>query len=83
MIVYTTTGTDNDLQGILALQQQNLAAHLPAAEISKEGFVTVLHSPDDLRRLHEQEKSIIAKDGDRVIAYILAMTAADGRVSPC
>lgn len=76
MIVFTPAQTDKDLQGILALQKANLAANLSADEITSQGFVTVVHSFDDLKKMNETERHVIAKEGDNVIAYLLAMTPA-------
>ena len=47
---------------------------LTADEIAAQGFVTVSHSFDDLNKMNELEAHVIAKDNDRVVAYILAMT---------
>lgn len=74
MINYTTASTAADLQGILQLQKQNLPSALSPDEISGQGFVTVVHSFDELNKLNEIEHHVIAKDGDNVIAYLLAMT---------
>lgn len=76
MLQYTTARTEQDLQGILSLQQANLAINLSPDEIASQGFVTVVHSPEDLRRMNEIEQHVIAKDGDRVVAYLIAMTPA-------
>jgi hypothetical protein len=75
MIVYTTADTEQDLRGILNLQRSNLANSLSGDEIKSQGFVTVSHSLEELEKLNGIEKHIIAKDGDRVVAYLLAMTA--------
>lgn len=75
MITYKTSTTDIDLQQILQLQQQNLAAGLTAEQIASQGFVTVMHAFEDLKKLNDIEAHVIAKDDDRVVAYILAMTA--------
>lgn len=74
MIVYTTSKTDKDLLQILELQKNNLPAGLTSEQIAAEGFVTVSHSFGDLQKMNSIEESIIAKDDDRVIAYLLAMT---------
>lgn len=74
MIAYTTAHAENDLQGILDLQRANLKNALPHDEITSQGFVTVCHSFDDLKKLNEIEKQIIAKEKNDVIAYLLAMT---------
>lgn len=75
MITYTRSKTGSDLEQILALQKQNLAAGLSAGDIASQGFVTVSHSYDDLYKMNEIEAHVIAKDNDQVVAYILAMTA--------
>jgi GNAT superfamily N-acetyltransferase len=74
VIVYTTAETESDLQQILRLQQQNLAAALSTEEIREQGFVTVVHSLEDLQRINNIEPHVIAKDDGKVIAYLLAMT---------
>jgi GNAT superfamily N-acetyltransferase len=74
MITYTTSKTENELIQILALQQQNLAKNLDQEQISSQGFVTVSHQLADLKKMNDIEQHVIAKDGDRVVAYLLAMT---------
>jgi predicted GNAT superfamily acetyltransferase len=74
MIVYTTSKTEKDLLQILKLQKNNLQAGLTNEEITTQGFVTVSHSFEDLQKMNNIEESIIAKDNDQVIAYLLAMT---------
>lgn len=76
MPLYTSAETDGDLLGILTLQQANLASNLSSDEISSQGFVTVVHSFADLKKMNDAEPHIIAKEGDKVIAYLLAMTPA-------
>ncbi len=74
MEMYTTSTTEEDLLGILSLQKSNLAINLTKDEISSQGFVTVKHSYASLMKLNEIENHIVAKDGDKVVAYVLAMT---------
>ncbi len=74
MIAYTTSKTDAELQGILDLQKRNLASNLSRDEIESQGFVTVLHSMQDLEKMNSIEQHVIAKEDDKVIAYLLAMT---------
>jgi len=74
MITYTTSASKEDLTGILNLQKANLPKVLTREEIQSQGFVTVAHSYEDIKRLHDIEPHLIAKHGDRVIAYLLAMT---------
>lgn len=74
-MIYTTSDSESDLRGILELQRRNLAINLPAEEVSSQGFVTVVHSYEDLKGLNDIEQHIIAKDGDQIAGYLLAMTA--------
>ncbi len=75
MIIYTTAQSEQDLQSILRLQQANLPSQLKPDEMASQGFVTVTHSLADLQKLNEIEPHIIAKEDDKVIGYLLAMTA--------
>lgn len=74
MISFTLSNTRKDLEGILELQKANLAANLPFKEKQSEGFVTVVHTFNQLSKLNYYEKHIIAKDNEKVIGYLLAMT---------
>jgi ribosomal protein S18 acetylase RimI-like enzyme len=64
---------DQDLEQILELQRQNLARNVPPGEIISQGFVTVEHTLDVLRRMHALSPSIVAKDGDALAGYALVM----------
>src|SRR5215470_12544272 len=75
MIIYTTAESENDLKGILSLQKINLPRGLTKDEIQTQGFVTVDHSYEQLAKLNDYEKHIIAKDDGKVIGYLLAMTS--------
>lgn len=74
MIAFSTSNSKKDLEGILDLQKANLAANLTLTEIQSQGFVTVNHTYEQLSKLNDEEKHIVAKDNDRVIGYLLAMT---------
>ena len=74
MINYTTATTQKQLEEILLLQKENLAAEVSKEELQSQGFVTVNHSYAQLRKLNDIEKHIIALDDDKVIGYVLAMT---------
>ena len=74
MIVYTTAQTNEEILQILELQKNNLPQNLTEEQINSQGFVTVIHSFDTLKKMNTIEQSIIAKDNDRIIGYLLAMT---------
>jgi GNAT superfamily N-acetyltransferase len=74
MISYSTSNTKEELEGILKLQQSNLPQGLTVDEIQSQGFVTVKHTYEVLKKMNELEKHVIAKDDETVIGYCLAMT---------
>jgi predicted GNAT family N-acyltransferase len=73
MIRYKTVSTKKELEQILALQKTNLPNSLSSAEKKKEGFVTVHHGFDLLKRMNESCPHIIATRGMQVIGYTLCM----------
>jgi hypothetical protein len=76
VIIYTKAQTGKDLEGILSLQKANLPSALSNDEMALQGFVTVVHTLDNLQAMNEREPHIIAKTDEQVIAYLLAMTPA-------
>jgi predicted GNAT superfamily acetyltransferase len=62
-----------ELTAILALQAENLSATLSAAEALEQGFVTVEHSLDALRQMHEAMPSVVARQDGKLVGYALAM----------
>jgi predicted GNAT superfamily acetyltransferase len=71
-ITFQTAANEKDFQGILQLQKEN---HLSTVDSLDQGFVTVLHQIEDIRKMNSIAPHIIAKDGPKVAAYVLAMTA--------
>lgn len=59
-----------DLPQILALQARNLE---PALADTSDGFVTVVHTPEILARMHALMPSVVARHDGRVVAYALSM----------
>lgn len=76
MIIYTRADTPADLEEILFLQNENLAQGLTKEAIQSQGFVTVKHSYDQLKKLNDIEKHLIAREDKKLIGYVLAMTQA-------
>lgn len=74
LIVYTTSNSTKDLEGILSLQSKNLIPLLNEAEKKSQGFVTVKHSYEQLSNLNLVEEHVIAKFNDEVVGYVLTMT---------
>ena len=72
-ITLTTIKTDQEIEQLLALQQQNLTKNIPAKVANEQGFVTVVHDFDLLSRMNKSLPQIIAKDGDILVGYALVM----------
>jgi hypothetical protein len=82
MIHYGPAQSESDLIGIRDLQRLNLPSQLTHEELQREGFVTVVHSLEDLKKLHDIEPGIIAKETHQVVGYLLAMTEASKKDIP-
>ncbi|MCC9136584.1 GNAT family N-acetyltransferase [Pontibacter silvestris] len=74
MLTFSLVSDNAEIESILLLQKANLACNLSAEEIASQGFVTVAHNPELLRKMNEAAPSIIAKDENKVIGYAIAMT---------
>jgi hypothetical protein len=70
---YCTATLDEELAQILTLQQANHASSLSEADAARDGFVTVMHSFELLKKMNQAAPQIIAKDDDAVIGYALVM----------
>ena len=81
-MLFTTAQSDTDLYQILDLQKRNLPLSLSPEEVSREGFVTVSHRFEDLKKMNSYEPHVIAKEKDAVVAYLLAMTEKSKRDIP-
>ena len=73
MITYTRCTKISELEQILILQKTNLPQSLSENEQQSEGFVTVHHDFDLLKRMNDACPHTIAKDGDKVVGYALSM----------
>jgi len=74
MPFYTTTvSSDQELQQILQLQQQNLLTNVSAETQQQQGFVTLRHTLPVLQQMHALAPSVIAKDGEALAGYALTM----------
>lgn len=70
-MIITTTQTDDDLRGLLALQQRNQVRNLSPDEQREQGFVTLTYTFEQMKRMHEAAPTVIAKVGDEVVAYAI------------
>ena len=73
MLRPTLVSHTSELEQILQLQQQNLLAQLSEEEKQTQGFVTMHHDLDTLRKMHNLSPSVIIKKDDVVVAYALTM----------
>jgi hypothetical protein len=65
--------TEDELAQILQLQQAYHVSSLSVEDANRDGFVTVMHSMDLLRKMNLAASQVIAKDGAKVIGYALVM----------
>jgi Acetyltransferase (GNAT) family len=72
-IRFTVVSTPSEVRQILDLQARNLPVSLSAETMASQGFVTVRHDPAVLQRMNEATPAVIARAGDRVVAYALVM----------
>ena len=75
-VFYTTVRQEADVAQILALQARNLPSVLSAEQARTQGFVTVQHDLEVLRRMNAAFPSVIAKDGETLAGYCLVMLPA-------
>lgn len=78
----TLAQTDDDLRGILALQQANSVRNIPPDVQREQGFVTLQYTFDQMQQMHELGPSVIAKDGDVVVGYAITAMPQTRRFVP-
>jgi hypothetical protein len=71
MVVIKQVETAQELKDLKALQNANLRRLIGEEEAMKEGFVTSEYSIELLQKMHEEHPSIIAKEGDEVVGYVI------------
>ncbi|TVZ28519.1 hypothetical protein JM83_3651 [Gillisia sp. Hel_I_86] len=81
-IIYKSCTLEKELVNILELQNENHYSSLSAGEIVSQGFLTCTHSLELLRNLNDVAPHIIATSNNKVIAYLLTMTATAERDLP-
>jgi ribosomal protein S18 acetylase RimI-like enzyme len=82
MVATRLVATDDELRQILALQQANLRGSRPEAHERAHGFVTVEHSLEVLRAMHDVAPSVIAVDGGELAGYALVMPVETAPILP-
>jgi predicted GNAT superfamily acetyltransferase len=74
MFKFSKSTSDQELLEIIELQKNNLPLNLSKEEIDNQGFVTVVHSLQTLKKMNAIEQHVIIKSDDKVVGYLLAMT---------
>lgn len=74
-MIISRKGTQADIPGILALQDQNLYGKMTKAE-RVNGFVTTPFLPEQIEAIIEQDGLFVAEYNGTIIAYVFAGTWA-------
>ena len=69
MITYHRAKTNEELQEILELQKQNLRHLITEEQKQKEGFVTLQHDFEILKKMNDACAHCIAKQDQKVVGY--------------
>jgi ribosomal protein S18 acetylase RimI-like enzyme len=70
----TRVSRPDEIIGIRDLQSLNLKQNITAEEAIEQGFLTAAYTIDYLQEMNSASRSIIAKDGDKVVGYALVAT---------
>lgn len=73
MITYHRVKTSEELKEILDLQKRNLAENLVEEEKLKEGFVTLKHTFEILKKMNDACAHCVAKKEGKVVGFVLSM----------
>ena len=73
MIKYLRTSSDEQLHQILEIQKRALKQNVSAEEQKTEGFITVPHTFEILKKMNDACPHIIALEESRVVGYALVM----------
>ncbi len=65
--------SDPDITKLLELQSINLEQSLEQTEVDQQGFVTVLHTPELIKKFMALAPQVVAQYGDELIGYSLSM----------
>jgi len=74
--------SEEELNQVLRLQQENHIENINRNEMQSQGFVTLRHDIDTLRQMHNLAASVIIKENDTVVAYALTMLRECRRLIP-
>lgn len=73
MITYKRATSDSELYQILAIQKRALKINISLKEQQEQGYITVPHTFDILKKMNDACPHILALDKDAVVGYALVM----------
>lgn len=73
MITYKRTISDSELHQILEIQKRALKTNVSIKEQKDQGYITVPHTFEILKKMNDACPHILAMDGDVVAGYALTM----------
>ena len=82
MITLQLVKTQEEMKGVLALQQANLRNNITQEEAETQGFLMAEYDLDFLELLNQKSPGIIAKDGEKVVGYSLVALPDTARQHP-
>ena len=82
MITLQLVKTQEEMKGVLAIQQANLRKNITQEEAETEGFLMAEYDLDFLELLNHKSPGIIAKDGEKVVGYSLVALPETARQHP-
>jgi ribosomal protein S18 acetylase RimI-like enzyme len=82
MITLQLVKTQEEMKGVLTLQQANLRKNISLEEAETQGFLMAEYDLDFLKLLNQQSPGIIAKDGEKVVGYSLVALPETARQHP-
>ena len=82
MITLQLVKTQEEMKGVLAIQQANLRKNITQEEAETQGFLMAEYDLDFLELLNQKSPGIIAKDGEKVVGYSLVALPETARQHP-
>lgn len=82
MITLQLVKSQEEMKGVLALQQANLRKNITQEEAETQGFLMAEYDLDFLELLNQKSPGIIAKDGEKVVGYSLVALPETARQHP-
>lgn len=80
--MYTTQfiSSENELRQVAELSRLNSTDHITDDIKASQGYTSWKYTFEDLKSLHEVSPSVVVKDGDKVVGYLLVLVRASTTV---